>query len=308
MPRRPLRRRETPGALARQMLRKIELLRRAYAAYIEHFRGANAALLEHLDGPSGGGGGGATPESERLVALKKDYLAWLAYLRTGKLPKQVFSAGIDLPPVERDKYEWLPHLMPADRQSFLAALPGYREHQRLRRSPDKRDAWLARDDGSGARRELYQLMHHDYKTVQKLSGVGRAAMKAAAPPKLRPASAARPRATAKQKTKSRPARARQRREWLQYLSDEERARADAVLPSYNVYNHYKNNPAERDAWLAAEGEEGLRRRAAFKRFYEAYKEHLDLYYRAQSNMAAEHREEQGVTDGQAPSVLGKTRH
>jgi hypothetical protein len=82
-----LRRRRTPEALealAEQMLRTILALRRAEMAYRAHSRGADAAMLQHLMEADFAADAAGRPAEEhaRLAALKKDYLAWLAYVRT----------------------------------------------------------------------------------------------------------------------------------------------------------------------------------------------------------------------------------
>jgi ribosomal protein S14 len=73
------------------MLRKIDALRRAHVAYCSQCRGNEAAMMQHLNDTGGeGGGAGSLPaaEHERLAALKKDFVAWLAYSSTQELSER----------------------------------------------------------------------------------------------------------------------------------------------------------------------------------------------------------------------------
>jgi hypothetical protein len=79
----------------------------------------------------------------------------------------------------------------------------------------------------------------------------------------------------------------------------------ALLSSLNECIRYKNDHAERDAWLAAEGEKGERRRAILAKIQEAHPKYKKSY-----NIARRIREERGgegggPSEGQALSAEGE---
>ncbi len=265
---------------------------------------------------SGNGGSGAgdmpSPAAERarLEALRKDTMAWMAYKNTGTLPERVFSDGIDLAVQDLDggKQEgtqaWLAYLAPEQREQVAVSMAGFREYNRLDLwKKAKRDAWLAggeTDTERRLRRPLFDLMRERNNAVIKLFRIGKRkkeraaagaadrAMPSSAPPT--PATAAPPpmKVPSSQTVPPQPggdaatpgaptsARRRQPRDWLQFLSPQDRKRADALHASYNGYQRLRRNPAQRNAWLAEDDEQGARRRL-YERVYEAYKEHTRLY-------------------------------
>jgi hypothetical protein len=299
--RRQLCRRETPEALAQQMLRKIDVLRRGYMAYKAHFEGANAVMLQHLNDPDSYGADLPSEERQRLAALKKDYVAWLTYTNTGELPQRVHSAGMDLPMLQPGTYQWLEYLTPQQRQRFTASLTAHREFQRLSKRRWKREVWLAKDDGRGVRQAVYELMRKGYSVGEVLRKTGERAMKAAGVTK-QPA----PKARATPQTNNVLPKQKQNKEWMQYLDDDDRARVDALLPSFNAYKRHIERPTERDAWLAAEGEEGARRRALYDALHESFKEYQRLFHRAKSNMKFRRREAAVATEKRELGAEGKT--
>ncbi len=303
--RRQLRRRETPEALARQMLRKINALRAGYNAYRAHFKGAGATMLKHLNDAAGVSSAGLPAgERERLAALKKDYVAWLAYAGTGELPEQVFSAGMDLPVVEPGSHEWLRYLTPEQRQQFAASLGAHREYHRLsQRGGLKSAAWLAKDDGRGVRRALYDIMHESYNVLESLRRAGERAMRAASASERRAAREKAPKARAKPQTLLAPTKRGGGKEWLQYLDADQRRRVSTLLPSYNAYKRLQVQTAERDAWLQADSD-GTHR-ALYDLLHEDYKEYQRLYFMAHRKREAERSAEEMATHQQAPSDEGE---
>jgi hypothetical protein len=293
------------------MLRKIEVLRAAYSAYRSHFRGANAAMLQHLGDPDSAGAGMRAEARERLAALQKDYVAWLAFQRTGELPPQVSSASLDLPIVDPGTYAWRAYLTPAQRQRFDAGLTGAREYNRLGlNQAATRDAWLAADDGSGVRRALYELMRAQYNEVHNLFRVAKRAKQEAQAAQRPPTSAA-PAAEPEPKggKKAAPARRKPGNEWVGYLAPDDRRRAEALRPSYNEFSRLQQQPVERDAWLAADDELGTRR-ALYDRLHEDHREYNRLYYLARKNREASEaarREEPAEDERQAPGTEGESQ-
>jgi hypothetical protein len=283
---RRLRRRETPEAteaLARQMLRKIDALRLAHNAYRAHLKGAGAsAMLQQLsDGEDAVDGAGAgmpdAAERQRLAALKKDYIAWLTYSRSGELPERVFSADMDLPVAEPEHFPWVQHLTAEQQQKFPELLAAHREYKRLiSRQQGKLATWLAQDDARGVRRVLSQLLHDDYKAFYRLRKLGEKAMRAAGVAKQPKAPATTPEPGATPQTETEVAKRKASMEWLQYLDAEERKRAEAMHASYNAFKRLKENPAERDAWLAADDKQGSHR-ALYNQLQTDYLEYARLY-------------------------------
>ncbi len=231
-------------------------------------------------------------------------MAWLAYTSTGELPSQVRSADMDLPGLAPGTYAWLEHLTADQRRRFEAALPAHREFQRLQR-PERRDAWLAKDDGRGVRQAAYELMRAGHRAGEALRKVGERAMKAAGATILRQPPPLAAKASDKSQSARSPVKQRPDKAWLQYLDDRDRARAEELLPSYNAYNRRRKRPAELDAWLAVGGKEGERRRERWAALHKKSKEYQRLIGRAKRNMENIRRREQAARNQQDVDAKGK---
>jgi hypothetical protein len=322
-----LRRRETPEALARAELHKIQLLSIAYRAYRAHFRGAKAALLRHLHDAGGAGNAGLpVDELERLDMLRKDYLAWLTYQRTGELPQRVFSENINVSPGYDEAYGWLSELTPERREQVEAATSAAQEYGRLRLSDkQKLEEWLAKAERQDVRRAMYDIMRKA-ASVQMLAmrDVRRARAKKAPKPQTAAAATAAP---AKPPTKKKespqslssaspneskpqakaPAKRRSDRGWMNYLEPHEREEVEARRASFNEYSRFQKYPEELKAWLAADDEQGTRR-ALYKRLYDDYIAFRKILYKGLRRRKASEAEagDKPMEDEDRGSAKGKT--
>jgi hypothetical protein len=296
-----LRRRATPEALARQALRKMEVLRAAYRAYRAHFRGSPTAMLRHLQEGASAGDDAAnnTPLAERtrLELLRKDYLAALDYYATGELPEQVFSESLGLAITDTSAIAWLSDLPPDRRQRVLSALNGAREYHRLGLHDErKRSAWLAKDDGQGVRHAMLDIMSKANTAVRNAHRMAqRARARASRLSSTSPAPAAAAKGQKKKApqpsstvspAKPKPDRGalgqRQRdRDWLKFLTQEERHRAEATRASYNEYRTLRKQAVD------AGDDDGSSRRALLSELYDGYLAHKKLYQMAVARRKAQ---------------------
>jgi hypothetical protein len=79
---------------------------------------------------------------------------------------------------------------------------------------------------------------------------------------------------------------------------------DALRPSYNEYRRLQQNPAERDAWLAADDKRGSRQ-ALYNRLYDDYTEYQRLYFEAYTIREAARRGRRGPNDRRVPGAEGE---
>ncbi len=293
--RKTLRRRSSPEARARAALRTIELLRAAYTAYRALLESADAATLK------------------RLAALKRDYVAWLTFLRTGELPPRALSEPLRLPTLHPDDYPWMAHLAPGQLREVEAAMTAFREYMRRRlHLRAERAHWLAQPDPTGERRALFELMREGFNIVGKHRKTALAALKAAQASKqqqqqqLTPAGA--PAAETGAPKRKAPAVGGKRvheKPLLQYLTPDQQKRAQDLLPSHNEYKRLQRFPEKRDAWLAADDEQRFNH-ARYGQLYKDYKEYQRLYRTAMITRQAARRGGQTADAGQVSGSEGMT--
>ncbi len=239
---------------------KIDALRRVESAYRAHFQGIGAAMLWQLNDAVGDSGDASMTVGTRarLAALKRDYLSWLVYRQTHRLPEHLFSIGLDLLPLEAGWRTYWPYLAPEQQQQFSVSLAAFYEYDYLSRSLEQQAAWLAKNSGLGMHQALWELLCKGYKVATRLR---MAATRTARAARFMPAqtNARRPKGIVKPKAPKAPATKRQEMEWLQYLDEAKREPAKALIPSVNAYERLQYNAEERDTWLAEDDEQGSRR-------------------------------------------------
>jgi hypothetical protein len=332
---RMLQRRSSPtsasgGGHNRDTQKIIDALRAAANAYQRWYRRSRKSGREssrrsdgtnpaHSDGSTGGplpGGSDAATaatalDNALLSALRKDYSAWVVYNRDGRLPERVYSEGMDLSALGRQvDASWLDYLTPDERARANAARADYQEYVRLGlKDKARRAAWLAgantalgaaaaaddaaSDAGAGRaassavspRSALYERLHAAYAEYVNLYSAGRRARQQG-----------RPRGSTDFTVHD--------SSWQTYLTPEQRARVEALRPSYNQYvNLGLHVRASRDEWLAAAAGEGEKqaRQERFRQLHQAYLERQRLYRAAHG---ARERLEQGSS---AAAMSRRTR-